>query len=450
MKIFHTSDWHLGRTLHGADLTPAFEQWADFLVDTVRSEQIDAVLICGDIYDRGVPPVTMVQLLSETLARLTESTHVILTSGNHDSASRLGFGRALMRPELSIRTDSLESGIPIPVPNAEGDLGALVYALPYLDPDIERRRLAPPIAASSIYNSDSANPDEALAADDSDSFTLAADALMSSDTATPVPEKSPLLARSHAAVMAAALSKVHADITDGVGAELLSRREMVPRIVMAHAFVMGGESSDSEQDIRIGGVDSVPTSLFDMRTAHGDALLDYIALGHLHGPQRVNRADEPLMRYSGSPIAFSFSEENQHKSGVLLTFSDNSRTPHIELIAAPVYRHLCSIRGSLEELLSSQFDEHRDDFVRAYVTDPSRPPNLFAQLKARFPHILDVRHDRPAVQVRGASERSGRLDPLDMLRDFFATNGGRHLTTAEDQLLSSLWDTHQHARQGAE
>lgn len=453
MKIFHTSDWHLGRTLHGADLTPAFEQWADFLVEFVRTEQIDAVLISGDIYDRGVPPITMVQLLSETLARLTEHTHVIMTSGNHDSASRLGFGRALMRPNVSIHTDSLESGHPIPVLNADGELGALIYAIPYLDPDMERRKLAPTTASSPTSNfpaSDSPASAASTVGNSSTGDLPTGDIDVSTHTDAPHSQQPPLLARSHEAVMQGALARVQADLAAGVGAELVSQREEIPRIIMAHAFVTGGESSDSERDIRVGGVDSVPTRLFALRDSEGEALIDYVALGHLHGPQRVNREHEPLMRYSGSPIAFSFSEEHQQKSGVLLTFSAHSRTPHVDLIQAPVYRTLSSLRGSLDDFLGTSFDAYRENFVRAYVTDPSRPPNLFAQLKARFPYVLDVHHEHPTVQIQQSSERVTRLDPLDMLRDFFATNGGSELTDTEDRLLSSLWERYQSAHRGAE
>ncbi|WP_434700500.1 metallophosphoesterase family protein [Trueperella pyogenes] len=101
MRFLHTADWHLGRTLHGADLTPAFEQWCEHAVDLVASERVDALFISGDVYDRGIPPVTMVDLLSETLTRLLEHTRVIMTSGNHDSAQRLGFGAGLTRERIA-------------------------------------------------------------------------------------------------------------------------------------------------------------------------------------------------------------------------------------------------------------------------------------------------------------------------------------------------------------
>ncbi len=143
MLILHTSDWHLGRTLHQADLTPAFQLWCDHVVDLVEERGIDAVLISGDIYDRAIPPTHVVSLFNSTLERLTALTTVVLTSGNHDSPGRLGFGASLMKDSLHIRTDARESGTPIPLRNKAGDVEALVYAMPYLDPDVERRNLAP-------------------------------------------------------------------------------------------------------------------------------------------------------------------------------------------------------------------------------------------------------------------------------------------------------------------
>ena len=398
MKILHTSDWHFGRTFRGADLTPAFEQWADFLVETVRAERIDAVLVSGDVYDRGIPPVTMVNLLSDTLARLSALAHVVVTSGNHDSPQRLGFGDTLMKPEIAVRTKSSSIGVPVCLPNKHGDVGAIVYPLPYLDPDVERQLLAP----------DKAKP----------------------------------LARSHEAVIGAAMNRVADDICNGewsmntTGVELAR----VPRIVMAHAFVVGGETSDSEQDIRVGNVDCVPSGIFDRRSPDSQQLIHYVALGHLHGAQKVQRTGEPIMRYSGSPIAFSFSEERHKKSCVLLEFSENSSSPHVTLIDAPVYRHASSIRGSLAELTSGKFDKHGEDFVRAYVTDTSRPPNLFAKLRQYFPHVLDVIHENSGVDIATAKTDILRTNPHELLTDFFTTNGGCALSAEESSLLLEIWE----------
>ncbi|WP_406715838.1 exonuclease SbcCD subunit D [Trueperella pyogenes] len=375
MRFLHTADWHLGRTLHGADLTPAFEQWCEHAVDLVASECVDALFISGDVYDRGIPPVTMVDLLSETLTRLLEHTRVIMTSGNHDSAQRLGFGAGLTREGLHICTDSRRAHIPVFIPDAAH--GALVYPIPYLDPDMERARLG---------------GDE-------------------------------LLERSHTAVNAEVLRRIEADMRDRGGNPY--------RIILSHSFVIGAEPTQSERDISVGGADCIPSHLFRL-----GGLTDYVALGHIHRPQQVGTSDDPLMRYSGSPIAFSFSEENHVKSSVLL----DTQTGNTELIPAPVYRSLATLEDSLENLLSAKYSDYTDHFLRIRVTDPDRPPNLFAKLAARFPHVLVHQHLTENAAISTAQLHAIKSEPLAVLKEFFAHSGGRELNEREFEIVRTTWE----------
>lgn len=378
MRFLHTSDWHLGRTLHGADLTEAFELWTEHVVELARTRDLDGVLISGDVYDRGIPPVTMVDLLSSTLHRLLDYTSVVLTPGNHDAPKRLGFASSLLREGLTITSDVLASSSPAQI-RRDGEVVGLVYGLPYLDPDMERYRLSP-------------IPDEPLE-------------------------------RSHVAVVEAAVNRIRED---------RAGRPDLPTVVMAHAFVVGGEPSTSERDLTIGGVDSVPASVFR------DDSFDYIALGHLHGPQSVGSDEGLAMRYSGSPIAFSFSEENHKKSSVLVTIEHAGATPQIELIPAPVYRPLATIRGPIDELLANHADKS-DHFIRALVTDSERPPHMYHRLAATFPHMLECQHDVALTRVRTAELQRAHTDPLAVLEEFFNVAGGRELTDEEREIVSATW-----------
>lgn len=366
MRIIHTSDWHLGRTLHGVDLLGFQADYLDHLLDLVREESVDAVVVAGDVYDRAIPPVAAVELLSGALSRLAEHTTVVLSSGNHDSAIRLGFGAALMRPEIHVRSAVPNVGTPVVLPTAPGAPPAVVYALPYLDPDACRTLLSP--------------------------------------------DGEPL-ARSHAAVTRAAI--------DLVSSDLASRRASTPQtraLVMAHTFVVGGEASESERDITVGGVNSVPSGVF------AGTGLDYVALGHLHGPQKVtipssDGAAVPVARYSGSPLAYSFSEMSHKKSTVLIDLPDDGGELTVELIPAPVPRRLAEIRGTLDEILTA--DGHADDWLRVIVIDAARPRDLVARVRQQFPHALQIQHqpdrvaDREAIAVVGAAH-----DPLDVAKDF--------------------------------
>ena len=394
MRLLHTSDWHLGRTLHGVDLLEHQAAHLDHLVELTRSEGVDAVLVAGDVYDRAVPPVEAVSLLSDTLARLGEHAAVVVTPGNHDSAIRLGFGAGLMRAGVHLRTRVADVASPVVLPprvgnRASGDGPAvLVYALPYLDPDVVRRTLSP----------DPLHP----------------------------------LGRSHQAVTAAAMGRVRADLA------ARARRSAGPgavrprAVVLAHAFVLGGEPSESERDIRVGGIDHVAAGVF--------AGVDYVALGHLHGPQQISGPAGTVLRYSGSPLGYSFSEVHQVKSSALIDVGPGGVLGAPRLVAAPVPRRLAEVAGTLESLLGTSGDAHVADWLRVVVTDIARPPELYARVKARFPHALVIQH-RPAVasveraQVAVTSAR----DPLEVAAEFV-----RHVTAAaptpaeSDALRSAL------------
>lgn len=381
MRILHTSDWHLGRTLHGTDLLGDQAAYLDHLVDLVVQESVDAVLVSGDIYDRAIPPVDAVTLLSDALGALSEHTRVIVTPGNHDSATRLGFGAALMHDRVSVRAKIADVGTPVEFQNDVGER-ALIYALPFLDPDAARAQLSEP----------------------------------------GVP-----LARSHEAVMGAAMDRVRADLDRRGG-------ERPAALVMAHSFVVGGEPSESERDIKIGGVDSVPAGLF-----RG---LDYAALGHLHGPQIVGAGQGIVARYSGSPLAYSFSEMNHKKSTVLLEIGPGGLLGDPVLIAAPRSRKLSEVSGGLEDLLGATGEPYINDWLRIYVTDDRRPQDMNARLKARFPHALVMMH-RPEnlpSRDRGSITVTSVSDPVKISESFVQSVTGHEVTTAEQDVLELAFD----------
>ncbi len=201
MLLIHTSDWHLGRSFHQVGLLGAQEAYVDHLVQVCRAERVDAVLVSGDVYDRAMPAPDTVALLSEAVQRIIDTgAQVVLSSGNHDSAIRLGFAAGLLeRAGLHIRTGLASVGRPVAV----GDVA--VYPLPYLEP------------------------------------VLAADALGAEE-------------RTHAGVLRAAMAAVRAD---------LAASPAHRSVVMAHAFVTGGATSGSERDIAAGGVAAVPPAVFD-------------------------------------------------------------------------------------------------------------------------------------------------------------------------------------------
>ncbi|MDN3296548.1 exonuclease SbcCD subunit D [Streptomyces ficellus] len=321
MRMLHTSDWHLGRSFHRVSLLQAQSAFLDHLVAAVRAHDVDVVLVAGDVYDRAVPPLPAVELFDTALHRLAEAgVPTVMISGNHDSARRLGVGAGLIeRAGIHLRTDPAAVGTPVVLTDPHGDVA--FYGLPYLEPALVRDEFGARKAG-------------------------------------------------HEAVLSAAMERVRAD--------LAGRPAGTRSVVLAHVFVAGGEPSDSERDITVGGVAAVPAGVFDG--------VDYVALGHLHGSQALT----DRVRYSGSPLAYSFSEAD-HRKTMWLVDLDGDGGITAERLDCPVPRPLARIRGRLDDLLADPgLTRHEDAWVEATLTDATRPAEPMARLTERFPHTLSL------------------------------------------------------------
>ncbi|WP_374454999.1 exonuclease SbcCD subunit D [Nocardioides sp.] len=354
MRILHTSDWHLGRSFHREGLLGHQAAFVDHLLEVVEAERVDVVVVSGDVYDRALPHVDAVALADEAFARLAGSrAQVVVSSGNHDSAQRLGFGSRLMDAAgVFVRTDAATVGTPVMLGDEHGDVA--IHALPYLDPS----------------------------------------ALL---------EPWGLSHRSHEAALGEAMARVRRD--------LAARPSSTRSVVLAHAFVAGATPSESERDISVGGVSRVATSTFDG--------IDYTALGHLHGPHVL--ADG--LRYSGSPLAYSFSEADQAKGSWLVEL-DAGGFSAAHWVDAPVPRRLSRLTGTLVDLLGDPaLADREDDWVQATVTDVPRPARAMEQLRRRFPHTLVLQFPAhvseghaPAPPAAGRSDHGVTLDFLEQAR----------------------------------
>lgn len=371
MRILHTSDWHLGRSFHREGLLGHQGVFMDHLLEVIEAERVDVVVVAGDIYDRALPQVDAVRLADETFARLASSrAAVVVTSGNHDSAQRLGFGSRLIDAAgVFIRTDARSVGAPVLLEDKHGTVA--FHALPYLDP-------------------------------------------------TAMMEPWSLPARSHEIVMREAMRRVRADLADRVHTR---------SVVVAHTFVAGAQPSQSERDISVGGVSRVPTGVFDD--------IDYVALGHLHG--RHTLAEH--LRYSGSPLAYSFGEADQVKGSWLVDVGPTGVSA-AHFIEAPVPRRLARISGELEALLADpSLAAHEHDWVQVTLTDQLRPAQAMERLRRRFEHTLvlsfapngAVPLSLPTASVAGRSDHEIALDFVAELR-------GVPATEAESELLLSASD----------
>jgi DNA repair protein SbcD/Mre11 len=320
MRILHTSDWHVGRSFHGRDLLTTQAGVLGGIADIVAGEGVDLVLIAGDLYDRALPSAEAVRVCGEALGRIRDAgAEIVVVSGNHDSASRLGFGAGFLAAGgLYIRADPAAIDKPI----LFGDVA--VYGIPYLEPETARHAL------------------------------------------------NVVTARSHEAVLSAAMEAIRADLAGRPGTRA---------VVLAHAFVTGGDGSDSERSIAVGGVETVPAGVFDG--------VDYVALGHLHGAQQPDPS-RPWLRYSGSPLAYSFSEALQRKSVWLLDL-DASGLGDVRRVMLPVPRPLSTLRGRIDDLLADPaLAEVEDHFLAVTLTDRARPLEPMRRLQERFPHAVTL------------------------------------------------------------
>jgi DNA repair protein SbcD/Mre11 len=388
MRLLHTSDWHLGRTLHGENLLGHQETFLDWLLTEAVRHQVDAVLVAGDVYDRAVPPVDAVRLLDRTLLGFAQAgIPMVITSGNHDSAVRLGFGSGLSESAgIHLRTELPDAGRPVLLPDPDGPVA--VYGLPYLLPDAVMTELG--------------------------------------------------CARSHHAVLAAATGRIRADATArGIGRT----------VVLAHAFITGARPAESERDIRVGGVADVPADVF--------AGFSYVALGHLHGQQEIGAgAGGPVVRYSGSPLAFSFGEKDQAKS-VTLADIDGAGQVTVTKLATPVPRPLREVRGRLDDLLAragTDLAGLAGAWVKVVLTDPARPAAPMERLREKWPHTL-ILDFAPEGGRPGADADLARLaaatDPAEICGLFVEFTSGGPPDDAQRGVLRAAVEAAQQAEAAA-
>ncbi|MGY2745877.1 exonuclease SbcCD subunit D [Arthrobacter sp. UYCu723] len=382
MRLLHTSDWHLGRSFHGVGMLDAQRAFIDQLVNFVQDESVDVVLIAGDVYDRALPGVDVVGLLDDALVRLTGAgAQVVLTSGNHDSAIRLGFAsRLLERGGVHLRTRLAELDKPVlfPLDGADGADDATgpvlaVYGIPWLEPRLVAGQLGVETA-------------------------------------------------SHFEVTRAATARIRTDLAARAGTRT------VHSVVLAHTFASGGISSDSERDLSIGGVGAVPLDLFDG--------FGYTALGHLHGRQELSSA----VRYSGSPLAYSFSEA-KHRKGSWLVEVEAAGIGEIREVLWEPPRALAVLRGKLDELLSAEGLAWAETaYCQTTLTDAQRPAQAMERLRARFPDTLVLGFDPEGAGAAARTSYSSRLadaeDDLSICCGFLEHVRGRGADDAESAVLA--------------
>lgn len=370
MRILHTADWHIGRQFHHQSLLEDQRHMLEQIIRLVQERQVDVVLVAGDVYDRSVPPAAAVALLDEVLERicLQLGVPVIIISGNHDGAERLAFGaRHLARSGLHIVT-RLETE---PEPLLLGPPGEEVafYPIPYAEPVTVRQQLGVDVTTH----------DEAMA-------------------------------------LLTARIRQH-------------QEQGRPCIALAHCYLAGGEGSESERPLSIGGAESVSPAHF--------MGFDYAALGHLHG--RQFRGAEHV-RYAGSILKYSFSESQHHKSVTLVELDQQGVTDISQVDLQPL-RDLRILEGSLEAILAQgQDDPGRDDYLLVRLTDTQAILDIMGKLRRVYPNVLHL--ERPGLmpegEVAGLQREQLKRGELAMFRDFYQQVRGEVLAPQAETVIADI------------
>lgn len=371
MKILHTSDWHLGRYFHNVSLLADQDHFLRQLTQTLRDEQVDVLLIAGDVFDRSVPSVQAIELLNAFLNTVCVELkiHTILIPGNHDSAERLGFAAQHMEnSQLHILADLHNVSSPVNIKT--GDVDVDFWGLPYVNVHVVN-----------------------------DVFSQAFSDLDSAHTFM--------------------LQKIH---------QAMDKAKR--NILLSHCFVVGGEQSDSERPLSVGGMDQVSTAAFEP--------FDYVALGHLHAPQ--SRSQETI-RYSGSPLKYSFSETGQKKSLTLVQL-DYEGQPQLSFLPVLALRDVRIIEGEIDEIIrQARSDEHIEDYISVILTNQQAILDPLSRLREVYPNILHLeRQQTHAAKILLEEKSVLQRDALELFKDFFQQMSGNGLSVEQCQILDQVFE----------
>ena len=374
MRLLHCSDLHLGKRVHECSMTEEQRHILKQIASIAVAQQVDGIIIAGDLYDKLVPSIEAVGLLDEFLTSLWEQhLPVYLISGNHDSPERLSFGTQLLE-----QNDVYLAGVftgkaqHLSLQDAYGALE--LYLLPFIKPAVVR----------SFY------PEESI-----ETYEDAVRVVLS-----------------------------HSDIDP-------QKRN----VLVAHQFVTNNgrepERSDSET-LSVGALDQVDVSLFDG--------FDYVALGHIHGPQKIGRE---TVRYCGSPLKYSFSEWRHKKSVTIVELKEKGIVLLEQVPLVPIH-DLREIRGTLSSLLQPEVVAQGDpqDYLRVILTDEIPPYDPLGQLRQVYPNLLRLdfeRNEIAAMESITAAQDVEEKTIMELFSDFYEMANDRSMNEAERAVMEQIW-----------
>ncbi|OMD42675.1 exonuclease SbcCD subunit D [Paenibacillus odorifer] len=370
MKIFHTADWHLGKLVQGIYMTEDQQYILEQFIKDIESEQPDAIIIAGDLYDRAVPPTEAVQLLDRVLQKiiLQLKIPVLAVAGNHDSPSRLDFGSSIMRASgLHIAGQLTNLMEPVVLSDENGEV--YFHLIPYAEPGKVRYLLG----------------DESI--------------------------------RTHNDAMQ--------KITENIKRTL---DPSVRHIFVGHAFITPGgvakdNTSDSERPLSIGGAEHVSSEYFDG--------FHYTALGHLHQAHHVGNE---TVRYAGSPLKYSISEE-KHNKGYLIVHLDQHGNTTIERKWLTPRRDMRTVEGYIADIERHIINE---DYVFVRLLDEVLVSSPMERVRSVYPNAMHVERKMTIPGLLGEPqvvEGRAKMDGLSLFKAFYKDVRGTELSPETEKLF---------------
>lgn len=379
MRFFHLSDLHIGKQLHYYNLREDQEHILAEVISYAENIRPDAILIAGDIYDRSVPSGEAVSLFDDFLTRLSEvrpAIPVLIIAGNHDSAQRLDYAsRLLGSHHIYIAGRAPET--------EEEHLKKITLEDEYGEVNFYLLPFLKPGYVRGVCGGE--------------------------------------LPESYTDAVRAVLEREEIDLTQR-------------NVLLSHQFYTGNtetpETCDSEL-LSVGGIDNVDISAVKE--------FDYVALGHLHGAQRVGAEH---IRYCGTLLKYSVSEAGQEKSLHMVELGKKGEAAHVEKLPLHPLRDVRALRGNLEELIAQADLSRREDYVSVTLTDEVDPYKPKEQLEKVYSHILEVRMDNERTRKKlDFSQEDIRIeDPLSVFGDFYREMQGREMTEEEHEILAQVFD----------
>ena len=375
MRFLHTADLHIGKRVNEFSMLEDQEYILRQILKTADKEQVEAVLIGGDVYDKQVPSAEAVRLFDWFLSQLnSRKLPVFVIGGNHDSVERLSFGAQIMEESGVYLTQSYDGKV-VPV-RLEDEYGPVnLWMLPFLKPAMVKR------------------------------FFPEQDIVTYQD----------------------ALETV-------IGHMELNREER--NLLIAHQFVTGAVTGGSEDSVEVfvGGVENVDASVF--------ADFDYVALGHIH---RAQSAGGEQIRYSGTPLKYSFSEIRHEKSVTIAELKEKgSLTVHQEPLK-PLH-DMREIRGSYEELVLRENYQGTDleDYLHVILTDENDIPDVIGRLRSIYPNIMKLDYDNQRTrrnQELMKEEAAVEQSPMELLGQFFSQQNNQEMSPEQTEYARTLMET---------